>query len=146
MNYLRERVAYIKGLAEGMKLDDSTDQGKLLMAIIDVLDDIALAVDDMEEVQEELMDQVDNIDDDLAEIEKIVYGDFELNESENDDTFLGEFECPHCNEQIYLYSDMIDKDSKTIQCPKCEKDIEVEFECDCEDDDCNCGNNGNSNE
>lgn len=145
MNYLRERVAYIKGLAEGMKLDDSTDQGKLLMAIIDVLDDIALAVDDIEEVQEELMDQIDNIDDDLAEVEKIVYGD-EQPDEDLDDTFLGEFECPHCNQQIYLYSDMIDRNSKTIQCPKCEKDIEVEFECDCDDDNCNCGDGSNSEE
>ena len=35
-----EKVAYIKGLAEGLALDDSTKEGKVLAAIIDVLGDI----------------------------------------------------------------------------------------------------------
>ena len=73
MNYLRERVAYLKGLADGMKLDTSTNEGRLLKAVLDVLDDIALAVDDIEETQEQLSEQVDEIDEDLAEIENLLY-------------------------------------------------------------------------
>jgi len=59
MSYIKERVSYLKGLAEGMKIDDSTNEGKLLKAMIEVLDDIALAVEDIEEVQEQLEEQVE---------------------------------------------------------------------------------------
>lgn len=42
---ITEKVAYLKGLAEGMELDTEKKEGKLLAAIIDVLDDIALEID-----------------------------------------------------------------------------------------------------
>ena len=129
MNYLKERVAYLKGLAEGMNLDDETNEGKLLKAIIEVLDDVALAVDDIEEVQEQLSDQVDNLDEDLAEVEKVVFD--EEYDFEDEEDYIGEFECPHCKEKIEIFADMIDVDTKIIKCPECNKDIEVEWDCDC---------------
>ena len=45
-----EKVAYLKGLAEGLALDTDTKEGKLIAAIIDVLDDIALEMEDMMEI------------------------------------------------------------------------------------------------
>ena len=38
---ITEKVSYIKGLAEGLNLDESSKEGKVLLAIIDALDDIA---------------------------------------------------------------------------------------------------------
>ena len=32
-----EKIAYIKGLAEGLKLDENTNEGKILAAVIDLL-------------------------------------------------------------------------------------------------------------
>ena len=46
-----EKVSYIKGLAEGLQLDESTKEGKVLAAIVDVLGDIA---ENLAEVDEEL--------------------------------------------------------------------------------------------
>ncbi len=40
-----EKVSYIKGLAEGLKVDDSTNEGKILGAILDVLGDISAELD-----------------------------------------------------------------------------------------------------
>jgi predicted RNA-binding Zn-ribbon protein involved in translation (DUF1610 family) len=127
MNYIKERVSYLKGLAEGMRIDDSTDERRLLKAIIEVLDDIALAIDDIEEVQEQLSEQVDTIDEDLADIESIIF------EDEGEEESLGEFECPHCNELIEITEDMFNEEKNTIECPACGKDIEVEWECECEE-------------
>jgi len=129
MNYIKERVSYLKGLAEGMKIDDSTDERRLLKAIIEVLDDIALAIDDIEEVQEQLSEQVDTIDEDLADIENVIFGD----EDEEEEEVLGEFECPHCNQLVEITEDMFDEEKETIVCPACGKDIEVEWECNCEE-------------
>ena len=38
---ISEKVAYLKGLAEGLNLDTESKEGKLIAAIIDVLDDMA---------------------------------------------------------------------------------------------------------
>jgi hypothetical protein len=134
MAYLKERVAYLKGLAEGMQLNDSANEGKLLKAIIEVLDDVALAVDDVEEVQEQLSEQIDNIDEDLAEIERVIFDEDEYEDCDDDECeCINEFRCPHCDETIALNESMLDSDKSTIECPSCHKDIEIEWECDCGD-------------
>lgn len=152
MNYLKEKVAYLKGLAEGMQLSDSTNEGKLLKAILEVLDDVALAVDDIEEVQEELSEQVDEMDEDLADIESLVYGDEceceeceddeceecddedcddECDDEDDEEEIIAEFDCPHCGETVNLEEAYMKKDS--VLCPHCHKEIEIEWSCDCED-------------
>lgn len=137
MNYLKERVSYLKGLAEGMQISDATNEGKLLKAIIDVLDDVALAVDDVEEVQEQLSEQVDEMDEDLAEIESLVFDDecdcddYDEEDDEDEEEADTEFECPHCGETIVLEEAFINKNS--ILCPNCHKEIEIEWSCDCKD-------------
>lgn len=133
MSYISERVAFIKGLAEGMKINDSTNEGKLLNAIIDVLDDIALAVDDIEEIQDEMSEQVDGIDEDLAEVEKLIY------DEDDEEIQFEEVECPYCGEIIEVDLDMIDEDAETIECPHCNQKIELEWDCDCDDEGCGCG-------
>ena len=56
---LKEKVAYIKGLMEGMKFDTETNEGKLLTAIVGVLGDMAAEVTDMDEDVNELYNAVD---------------------------------------------------------------------------------------
>ena len=44
---ISEKVAYLKGLMEGMNLNADSNEGKLFLAIADVLDEIALEVEDL---------------------------------------------------------------------------------------------------
>jgi uncharacterized protein (UPF0212 family) len=76
-------------------------------------------------------EQVDSIDEDLAEVEKLVY--------DEEDIEFEEIECPHCGEKIDVDLDMIDEDAETIECPHCHEKIELEWDCDCDDDECGCG-------
>ena len=46
---ISEKVAYLKGLAEGLKLDTESNEGKLFAAIIDVLEDMADEIADMQD-------------------------------------------------------------------------------------------------
>ncbi len=141
MNYLKERVSYLKGLAEGMQISDSTNEGKLLKAILEVLDDVALAVDDVEEVQEQLTEQIDEIDEDLSEIESLIYDDEdeccddeccdEEEDGEEEEEIDAEFDCPHCGETVNLADAYMKKDS--VLCPHCNKEIEIEWTCDCDE-------------
>ena len=67
---ITEKVSYLKGLAEGLSIDDTTKEGKIIKAIIDVLDDVAFSVADLEDGLAEVCDQVDLIDEDLEALEE----------------------------------------------------------------------------
>ena len=46
---ISEKVAYLKGLAEGLNLDTDSKEGKLIAAIIDVLDEMSIRFEDIDE-------------------------------------------------------------------------------------------------
>ncbi|MCI9578155.1 MAG: hypothetical protein HFF98_04830 [Oscillibacter sp.] len=134
---ITEKVAYLKGLAEGMELNAEKKEGKLLLAIIDVLEDIALELSDIEDAQEELGEGLDAVSDDLEDVEDLLYDeDDEDEEYELDD--LGEDEdcyattCPTCEESIY-FDESVLEDGEVI-CPNCGEKLEFDLESLDEDD------------
>ena len=130
-----ERVAYVKGLAEGMELDKTSKEGKLFSAIIDVLEDMAYEVSDLGDELGELEEQVDMVDDDLDTLEGIVYEDDEDEDDDccccGDDDDLYEVVCPSCGDTIYLDEDMLDEGE--MECPNCGEHLE--FDVDEDEDD-----------
>ena len=74
---ITEKVAYMKSMEEGMTLNAEKKEGKLLLAIIDVLEDIALELCDIEDAQEELGEGLDAVSDDLEDVEDLLYGEEE---------------------------------------------------------------------
>ena len=144
-----EKIAYIKGLAEGLALDDTTKEGKILAAIIDLLGDITDEIYDIEDGIEEIIEQIDAVDEDLSTLEEIVYEDDEDDcdcdcdccdddcDCDCCDDEVYEIECPACNDVIYLDADMLAEEG--MVCPNCGTDLEFDFEgCDCEGCDCGC--------
>ena len=79
---ISEKVAYLKGLAEGLALDTDTKEGKLLTAIIDVLDDMAEKFVDLEDELCDVEDGLDAVSDDLSDVEEALY---ELDDDEDED-------------------------------------------------------------
>ncbi|HHY82287.1 MAG TPA: hypothetical protein GX505_06365, partial [Clostridiales bacterium] len=71
---LNEKVSYLRGLVEGMGIKEDTNEGKLFVSIIDVLDDMAQAISELETAQAEMEEYVETIDEDLADIEDEVFG------------------------------------------------------------------------
>ena len=129
---ITEKVAYLKGLAEGMELDTEKKEGKLLSAIIDVLEDIALELVDMQETQEELGDGLDAVSDDLEDVEDLLFGEEDDEEDEYELDDLGEDEdcyattCPTCEETIY-FDESVLEDGQVI-CPNCGEKLEFDLE------------------
>ena len=131
-----EKVSYIKGLMDGLNLDDS-NENKVLKAIVDVLEDIAADVEDIEEDTAELSERIDAVDEDLAAVEDLVYDDEECDEDEeffDDEDDIYEVTCPKCNDIIYLDSEMLENEG--IDCPNCGTELEFDFSCDCDCEDC----------
>ena len=107
MSYIKEKVAYLRGLSDGLNIADEA-QAKLFAAIIDTMDAIADEVDENESSISELGECVDEIYDDLDDIEDILFDDEDL-----DDDFV-EVECPHCGETIYFDQDMLESSDDLI--------------------------------
>lgn len=130
---ITEKVAYLKGLAEGMELDTEKQEGKLLAAIIDVLDDMALEIEDLKDAQEELGDGLDAVSDDLEDVEDVVFGEDEDDEDEDEYEYDEPDEdedcyattCPTCEETIY-FDESVLEDGQVI-CPNCGEKLEFDL-------------------
>ena len=79
---ITEKVAYLKGLAEGLDLDTESKEGKLIAAIIDVLDDMSEALLDLEDELCDVEEGLDAVSDDLSEVEECL---FELDDDEDEE-------------------------------------------------------------
>lgn len=73
MDYLVQRVSYLKGLADGLGIDETSKEGKLLLHIVEVLEDFADVLEETIENQMELEEYVNFIDEDLADVEDEIY-------------------------------------------------------------------------
>lgn len=74
---IKEKVSHLKGLVEGMEYDLTTKEGKIIAAMMDILDDIADELDGVNEDIETLYDYADELDADLGDVESELYGDFD---------------------------------------------------------------------
>lgn len=141
---LNEKVAYIRGLADGLKLDDNKDEVKVINAIIDLLEDVAMSQTDIEDLYDELSQQVDEIDEDLGNVEEILYDDECCDcddEYDDDDEPFYEVTCGKCGEKICVSEDVLLEGE--IECPNCGEVLEFDFsdlfEDECCNDGCDCG-------
>lgn len=127
-----EKVAYLKGLVEGMDFDKDDKETKVLNAVLDVLEDLALTVSDLDDEMELVTEQLDAVDEDLADLEEVFYDEAEDCCCDDDDMY--EVVCPNCGETVYFDEEII-LDGEA-ECPSCGELLE--FDCDCEDCDCDC--------
>ena len=127
---ISEKVAYIKGLAEGLELDSNDKNSKVLKAIIELLEDVALTVEDLEDGCAELCEQIDAVDEDLSNLEDYVYDDEDYEDEDFEDDEVYEVTCPACNDIVYLDEDMLAEGE--IACPNSGTNLEFDFDCDCD--------------
>ena len=75
MSRMGEKVAYLKGLAEGMRLDAESDQGKLLLAMIDAMEAFAAEHEETCAQLDELQQYVEEIDSDVSDLEEALFSE-----------------------------------------------------------------------
>ena len=150
---ISEKIAYLKGLMEGMNVDTESNEGKLFAAVVDVLDEIALEVEDLTDEVMELGDGLDVISDDLSDVEDIVYDEWddddddddEEDEEDEEDDEMGDEGFDFGDEETTVYEvqcacgNIIDFDEEVLEsgsivCDKCGETLEFSFEDEDEDD------------
>ena len=124
---ISEKVSYIKGLAEGMKINDSTNEGKILLAILDALTDIAYEVEELDADLGDMVEVVEGIDESLADLEDAVYGDEDDHHCDCgcEDEDMYEITCPKCENSIVVDFDVIAEGE--LLCPNCGEKLEFDL-------------------
>ena len=112
--------------AEGMNLDESTKEGKLLLAILDVLEDMAEEFSDIEDEIVDLEDGLDAVSDDLNDLEEFLYEESDDEDDEDDDDEeLFVTTCPECEEEV-VFDESVLEDGEVI-CPNCGAKLEFDL-------------------
>lgn len=140
---LSEKAAYLKGLVDGFKLDETKDETTAIKKIVELLSDVSNAVDDFSALSEEMVDSLDEMDEAIADLEDEVYGDYGDFDDDYDDYDFADDEdvyyevtCPNCGEVINLEEDVLL--CGETSCPKCGEELEFDFS-ELMDDECGCG-------
>ena len=85
---IKNKVAHLKGLMEGMEFDVSTKEGKIIDAIVDSLDDMADELELIYDDIDSLYEYADELDADLGDVESEIF------EIEDEDDYYDEcFDC-----------------------------------------------------
>ena len=154
---MMEKAMYLKGLCDGIDLDKTTKEGKLIAALLDMVTEMAAEMDDMQEEICELRDYCEELDEDLGDVEEVLLDlddedyededddfecdgdcagcDFDCGFDDDDDDLFDEEEddffeviCPACGDAINFDSTI---DPENLRCPNCGE----KFECIVEEDD-----------
>ena len=135
---MKEKAAYLKGLIEGLGIDETTKEGKVIKVMSELLGELAEAVDGIDEDVSRVYDQINDVSEELEDLEADLYeDDDEDDEPEEDDAdeddnadnadVAGEpyyeVACPACGKTVYVSED--DLDAGEAICPSCKVAFEV---------------------
>lgn len=144
---ISEKVAYLKGLAEGLGLDtEKSKEGKLISVMVGILEEIGLSIEDLEENALALGEEIDALSEDLEEVESLFTEEDEdcgcgghhhhHHGDEEEDSFMP---CPNC-EQIIVIDDAA-IETGDVSCDACGARFTIHFtDVDVhEGEECGCG-------
>ena len=133
---LTEKVSYLKGLMDGLDIDGTSKEGKVLVQMAAILDEMADSIEGIQDEVNEITELVDILDQDLGDVEDALCGDDEDEcgcgcedddeELDMDDDELYEVTCPSCGDTICLNEDMLAEGS--MECPNCGENLEFDFD------------------
>ena len=144
---LSKRAAYLQGLVDGLGVDESTKEGKIIKAMSALLAEMAEALEGLDEDLSRAYDQINDLSDELEDLEADLYEDEDEDEDDeddeedtddaNDDDIASEpfyeVACPNCGETVYVSED--DLDAGEANCAHCGVTFEVALEGDEEEPD-----------
>ena len=90
---MMEKAMYLKGLCDGVDLDKTTKEGKLIAALLDMVTEMAAEMDDMQAEICEVKDYCEELDEDLGTVEEVLLDIDEDDEDYEDEDFDEDFEC-----------------------------------------------------
>ena len=147
---LNKKAAYLQGLVDGLGIDDTSKEGRIIKAMSTLLGEMAEVIESVDEDLSRAYDQINDLSDELEDLEADLYEeedeDGESEDAEDEDTDgdddakdddiasepFYEVACPNCGETVYVSED--DLDAGEANCAHCGVTFEVALEGDGEED------------
>ena len=141
---LNKKAAYLQGLVDGLGIDETTKEGKIIKAMSALLGEMAETIESVDEDLSRAYDQINDLSDELEDLEADLYEeddeDDESEDAEDEDTDgdddakdddiasepFYEVACPNCGETVYVSED--DLDAGEANCAHCGVTFEVALE------------------
>ena len=147
---MKEKAAYLKGLIDGLGIDENTKEGKVIKAMSELLSEMAETVDSIDEDVTHAYDQINDLSEELEDLEADLYEDEDAEDEEDDSDDETEADddddnadvagepyyevaCPACGKTVYVSED--DLDAGAANCAHCGVTFEVALEGDEEEPD-----------
>ena len=81
---MKEKAAYLKGLIDGLGIDENTKEGKVIKAMSELLSEMAETVDSIDEDVTHAYDQINDLSEELEDLEADLYEDEDAEDEEDD--------------------------------------------------------------
>lgn len=122
---LDSRIAYLRGLADGFDVNAQSSEGKLIAEMIDVLDEMHAHIHELQVRVEESEDYLEAIDEDLQDVELLLFeDDDELYETIDDDCLV--------RDQLYdEYADLDDDEDARVYETADDEHLDTTYEFTC---------------
>jgi len=130
---LEKRISYLRGLSDGIDLEENGRDGQILSEVVQLLDDMVGEIRALHARVEEAEEYTEAIDEDLSDLEWLLYDDEDLYEDVDDDDAV-EYEFDDDDEDEYdEYYDLDDDEDAYVFHPYSadddDFDTSYEFEC-----------------
>lgn len=119
---LNAKAAYIRGLMTGMEFDPNSKNGKIIAAMMDLLEEMAATVTEHDQALDQAFDELDAIDEDLDDLTDALFG---TEEDDEDEDAEYEVTCPNCGTVTAVDEDTLL--SQELVCPNCGAAFDIEL-------------------
>lgn len=130
---ITEKVAYIQGLFDGLKLDtEKSGEARVLSEVLDVLREVGMQLDGMDAAMDQSDEELDALGDSVADLEEAVFDDEEEDEDftgfedEDDEEDFFEIPCPTCGEDLVVDDESLA--AGVVDCPVCGGKFALSFD------------------
>ncbi len=128
---LNAKAAYIRGLMTGMEFDPASKNGKVIAAMMDLLEEMAAAVTEHDNALDQVYDELETLDEDMDELVGALLDEDDEDESDEEDTVY-EVTCPNCGAEATVDEETLL--NKELVCPNCGASFDIELEASDEED------------
>ena len=124
---ISEKVAYIRGLYDGLGLDgEKSGEARILSEVLDVLRQIGSQMDGMDASTGRLFDELDDLRDSVADLENAVFDEDGGGDGGGTDEDFFETPCPTCGEDLVVDDEALA--AGVVDCPVCGGKFALSFE------------------
>ncbi len=129
---ISEKVAYIQGLFDGLKLDaEKSGEARILSEVLDVLREVGQQLDSMDAAMDQFDEELDTLGGTVAELEEAVFDDedeqdADFDDLDDDEEDFFEIPCPTCGEDLVVDDGALA--AGLVECPVCGGKFALSFE------------------